>query len=129
MGLRELTASLGPESWLMGVLDLNRDEDVLKLSNSELKTARKNFEQALKAGQGKKAFNWFMLCLVFCPHETLDFVKKRGLFRSSKYGFKTHVLSLLVLTATDHTAALGLSADWTNYLDTVKNILRLADEA
>lgn len=64
--------------------------------------------------------------LVFAPRKPFDELKRRGVFRCSKYGFKSKVARAVIQDLLVNDKALGLDEDQVSYLRSVDNLLDVA---
>ena len=82
--------------------------------------------QAINEGQCQKAINWIALGLYCYPQRTADEVRRRGVFRSSKYGFRTGCLRRVIAGLLAEANALSLSDELMQYMHSASNLLRVA---
>ncbi len=82
--------------------------------------------QAINEGQHQVAVNWTALGLYCYPQRTADEIRRRGVFRCSKYGYRAGCLRRVVAELLGQANALSLSDDITQYMDSVSKLLRVA---
>jgi len=80
---------------------------------------------AIGAGARQEAVSWISLGFRCHPDRSLDEIRRQGIFRCSKYRFRSGQLRPVVSTLLAHAKALSLADDVTHYLQSVSSLLQL----
>jgi hypothetical protein len=80
---------------------------------------------AIGIGARQEAVSWIALGLRCHPDRIVDEIRRQGMFRCSKYRFRSGQLRPVVSTLLAHAKALSLADDATHYLQSVSRLLQL----
>ena len=112
--------------WLPLVLESDRASLQQRLRRKDVLLLADLASQAINEGQCQKAVNWIALGLYCYPKRMADEVRRRGVFRCSKYGFRTGCLRRVVARLLAEANALSLTDELVQYMHSVSNLLRVA---
>ena len=113
-----------PRTWLPTILAAHgmlRRQDVGALVRSAA--------DAIGAGARQEAVSWIALGLRCHADRILDEIRRQGIFRCSKYRFRSRQLRPVVSTLLTNARALSLADDVTHYLQSVSSLLQLGSSA
>lgn len=81
---------------------------------------------AIRRKSELESVNWIALSMFCYPDRTVDEIRRRGIFRSSKYRFHDACLKQVVDRLIDQCPALSTPESTTHYLRSVSNLLRIS---
>lgn len=101
----------------------------LNLSKTEIKDMLNDLQKNMRAGVFMAAMNGCIIGMLIAPKQTIDYIRRKGLFRYSSYVtgkciVKDLVAELLTLV-TKHRLC---ESSWIGYLETVKHLSFLREE-
>lgn len=99
-----------------------------QLSKSELKTAKEKLKEYISNGKIDDAISIMRIMLLTPPEKIISTIRREGLFRCSKYEYKSEVLQSLVNDILENSNYYELTPNHVEYFQSVDNLLFLSDE-
>jgi hypothetical protein len=109
--------------WLAQVLESDRVTLQHHLQRKNVSTLADFAFEAINGGQCKEAVSWIALGLYCHPERMADEVRRRGVFRCSKYRFRTGYLRPVIAGLLAEANRLSISDELVRYMYSVSNLV------
>ncbi|MFJ2486338.1 hypothetical protein [Pseudomonas sp. NPDC087639] len=100
-----------------------------KVIEKEIKSKTSDLLTLMSSNNTKKAQTLALALIIFHPEKSLTEMRRIGVFRSSKYKFKTNTAKSVIQSCMTHKELLHLTTEQTNFLESTKNLLNLGAKA
>jgi len=122
MDLERLVDGFQSKDWLIGIHSVLPQSHAL-LTPSEVVKITREIKVALDRSQHSRALKWISLGLYLDQQSILKDSRRRGLFRASKYGYRSSNLAKLIREVIRNKGLLHLTDDSTQYFEDVATLL------
>jgi hypothetical protein len=112
--------------WLSRMPGCDRSYLQRVLARKDVPSAVDIASEAIRGRDFGKAANWLALALWCHQNRSIDELRRRGLFRSSKYEFDLTYLTPILHSLLCHASSLQLSQDVRTYLRSSQALLRFS---